>query len=361
MPLVLPNNADATYPRQAVPMAADIAALQAGAVGNGVISGMAASVVSGLTTRIAAGQACVDGYYPFVVQTDVTHGTADGTNPRIDLICIDYNGTVAITAGTAAAKPVAPAIPANNTLLCMVYIPAGTTTLTSGMLTDKRVAVPDEFDDDDEFVSGALVTTGNISDLSWGLTAATGGTAAFQAGSANHPGVLRLATGTTSGNNQRIHQGASSTAAVYPFSTVARARAIVAIPTITTVICKWGFGVDVSVATADQFGTAGAWFEFDPAVNANWQTNTRQASSTTSNNSDAAVTAGNWYQLEMVRLQNGNVQFAINGELKFTHSANLPTTNGQFGFLVQTVTTAARNLDIDYFGLKYLRNANRWT
>ncbi len=23
--------------------------------------------------------------------------------------------------------------------------------------------------------------------------------------------------------------------------------------------------------------------------------------------------------------------------------------------------TAARNLDIDYFGLKYLRNANRWT
>lgn len=360
MPFVIPNNADATYARQAGVYAADIFTLQAQA-SNGVVSGMAASVVSGLTTRIAAGQARVGEYFPFAAQTDVTHGAADGTNDRIDLVCIDHNGAIAITAGTAAAAPVAPAVPANSTLLCMVYIPAGTTTLTSGMLTDKRLPVEDAFDDDDEFVSGALVTTGNISDLSWGLTAATGGTAAFQSGTAKHPGVLRLATGTTSGNNQRIHLGASATAASFVPSSFSRLRAIVAIPTITTVICKFGLGQDVSVATADQFGTAGAWFEFDPAVNANWQTNTRQASTTTSNNSSVAVTAGNWYQLEMVLLQNGNWQFAINGALAFTHSANLPTTNCMLGFLVQTVTAAARNIDIDYAAIKYNRGSNRWT
>ena len=173
--------------------------------------------------------------------------------------------------------------------------------------------------------------------------------------------MLRLATGTASGNNQRIHEGASATAAVYPFDNIARARAIVAVPTITTVTCKWGFGVDVSVATAGQLGTAGAWFEFDSASAANWRTNTRQASSSTTNASSVAVTAGNWYQLDMVRLQNGNVQFAINGALAFTHTTTLPTTAGQFGFLVQTGTTAARNLDIDYFAKRYLRNANRWT
>jgi hypothetical protein len=360
MPLVIPNNADATYERQSGVYAADIFALQAQAA-YGVVSGLAASVVSGLTTRIAAGQARVGEYFPFAAQTDVTHGAADATNPRIDLVTIDHNGTVAITAGSAAAAPVAPAMPANAALLCMVYIPAGTTTLTSAMLTDKRVAVEDAFDDDDEFVSGALVTTGNISDLSWGLTAATGGTAGFQNGAANHPGVLRLATGATSGNNQRIHLGASATAATLTPSDFSRIRGIVAIPTITTGVWKFGLGVDVSVATADQFGTAGAWFEFDPAANANWQTNTRQASTTTSNNSSVAVTAGNWYQLEMVRLQNGSWQFAINGALAFTHSANQPTTGCMLGFLVQTATAAARNFDIDYCAIKYNRGGQRWT
>ena len=97
---------------------------------------------------------------------------------------------------------------------------------------------------------------------------------------------------------------------------------------------KFGAGVDLSVATAGDLGTAGAWFEFVPATSGFWRFLTRQASVNTLNTGAAAVVANSWYDMVINRLQNGNIQFVQNGAVLFTHTANLPTTNVNVGLAV---------------------------
>lgn len=71
--------------------------------------------------------------------TAVTITTADGTNPRIDVVVAD-NATGAITAvaGTAAAVPVVPATPAGKTALARVAVAAAATGLANAVITDVR-------------------------------------------------------------------------------------------------------------------------------------------------------------------------------------------------------------------------------
>lgn len=360
----IPNKADVSYARQAGGFSTDIDTVAAALAGDGVLTGMGAAAQStpDMTIQVAAGQCRIGGYFPFYAGGNVTITTADSTNPRIDIICCDYNGTVSRTGGTAASLPVPPALPSNSVQIAQIYVPAGATSLTNDMVTDKRPVAVDYFDAYDEFDSMALVTTGNISKLSWGTTAATGGTMAFQAGVASHPGILRLVTGATSGNNQRIHLGSAANTAVLAPADIGRVRFMVRIPTITTLAIKCGLGVDLSVATAADLGTAGAFVEFVPATSAKWRYVTRQASTSTTNaDTGADVVANNWYQFDIVRLQNGNWQFAKNMGLAFTHSANQPTTALNLGFLCHTLTTAARNLDIDFCGYNFGPLGNRWT
>lgn len=364
MTIRIPNKADAAYPRQAGGFSTDIDTIAAALAGDGVLSGMGVSAQGSpdMTVAVAGGQARIGGYFPYVAAQNVTIAAADSTNPRIDIIVVDYNGTVSRTAGTAAALAVPPAVPANSLQLAQVYVPAAATAITSGMIVDKRPVAIDYFDLYDEFTQGALVTTGNFGALAWGMTGATPGTAAYQTGTDKHPGILRLVTGATSGNNQRIHMGSSATVAPLLPANLARFRAVVAVPTITTLAIKLGIGVDLSVATAAELGTAGAFVEFVPATSNKWRYITRQGSTSTTNaDTGADVAAGNWYQFDIVRLQNGNWQFAKNGVLAFTHSANKPTTACTVGFLAHTLTASARNLDIDVFGLNFAPLGNRWT
>lgn len=168
--------------------------------------------------------------------------------------------------------------------------------------------------------------------------------------SAGHIGVLGLTTGAVSGNNKRLHLGVGVADAILTPNQLQRFSWVVRIPTITTVLVRLGVMQDVSAAAG---GTAGAYFEFDPTVSANWRYVTRQASTSTANNA-LAVTAGNWYVLEARRLGNGNWEFWANNVLRFTHSSNLPTTNCNFGVFISTVTAAARSVDLDMAGLRSL-------
>lgn len=199
------------------------------------------------------------------------------------------------------------------------------------------------FDEDDHFL-GSGVTNGTIGSLGWYESNNAAGTNAVQAGGVNHPGVLRLVTGAVSGNNKRVHLGASASEATFTPALFDRFVWVVRIPTITTLTVRLGLMQDISAANG---GTAGAFFEFDPASSANWRYVTRQASASTANNA-LAVVANNWYQLEARRLASGNWEFWANGVLRFTHSANQPTTDCAFGALVQTGAAAPRNLDLDF-------------
>jgi len=202
------------------------------------------------------------------------------------------------------------------------------------------VRPPEIFEIYEHFGSGGIAAT---SLDSFTETSSAAGTNTKQAGGLQHPGVLGLTTGAASMNNKRLHLGASASDANFNPVLFDRFRWVVRIPTITTVTVRLGLMQDVSASSG---GTAGAFFEFDPAVSANWRTVTRQASASTANNA-VAVTAGNWYALEARRLAGGNWEFWVNETLRFTHSATLPTTACAFGVLVQTGAAAARSVDLD--------------
>lgn len=64
---------------------------------------------------------------------------ADPTNPRVDLITCDGTGNVQATAGTPAANPAAPDIPAGHALVGVVFVPAGATEIVASDIYDYRV------------------------------------------------------------------------------------------------------------------------------------------------------------------------------------------------------------------------------
>jgi len=351
---------------------ADIDGIIGAIAGDGVLAGLGVSPqgTPDMTVAVAAGQARVGGYFPFVAAQNVTIAAADSTLDRFDLVVCDYNGVVSRVAGTAAAQAMIPAVPANSISLAKVFVKAAATAIRNDgvqfadqqMVFDDRCLVPDFFDIGDDFENSGLVTSGNIGSAGFGTTASGTAANAYQNGVDKHPGILRLVSGGTSGNNSRLHLGAAATTVVLVPSNLSRQRYLVSIPTITSIAVKLGFGVDLSASAAADLGTAGAFVEFVVATSAKWRYTTRQASTSTTNaDTGADVVAGNWYEFQIVRLQNGNIQFAKNGVLQFTHTTNLPSTGGTCGALVHTLTAAARSLDLDLVGINKAPLGNRWT
>ncbi len=204
-------------------------------------------------------------------------------------------------------------------------------------ITDLQV-----FERDDHFFGG--VASASIGELGWTETSSAAGTNAAQAGGLDHPGVIRLVTGAVSTNNKRLHLGLTASEASFTPANFDRFRWVVRISTITTLTVRLGLMQDVSAAAG---GTAGAYFEFDPATSGTWGFVTRQASAQT-RNVLTTVVAGNWYQLEAQRQPSGTWTWAVNGTAGTPNAANLPTTACAFGALCQTGAAAARNLDLDY-------------
>lgn len=366
----IPNQASASFARQAAWHSSDIDALVAAFAGDGVLSGLAVTAqgTPDMTVAVAAGQVRIGGYFPYFTAANATISAADSTNPRIDLVSIDYNGTVTVTAGTAASAPVAPALPANSVPLAQVYVSAGVTSIGSSRIIDKRVVVPDSYDVTAECLgfstSGTAATaSGSVTEACFAVTANGTYVLANSAGSSAHPGILSVSTGGTSGNDTRLHFGAAATDAAVAPANLSRLKAVLQISTaVTTMRLKFGAGQDISDVASDTWGTAGAWWEFNSNDSNKWQTETRQASTTTTNTDTGAdVAQSTWYQLEIIRLQNGNWQFIKNGVILFTHSANQPTTACNVGFVIETNTAAARTFLLDFFGLNFGPLGQRYT
>lgn len=107
-----------------------------------VLSGLAVTGGADMTPAVAKGAVLSNGTLFAVAAADVTIGTADGTNPRIDLIVVNSSGALAVRAGTAAATPKPPARSANDVVIAAVYVPAGDTSIETTKITDLRVSPP---------------------------------------------------------------------------------------------------------------------------------------------------------------------------------------------------------------------------
>ncbi len=141
----LPNEADATYSDQAEPDSVDFETLLLGHAYTGVVSGCAVteSGTPAQTVDVASGNVVIAGKSIAVSgATGEAITAANATNPRIDLISVNSSGSVVVTDGTAAAQPVAPAIPATSVPLAFLYVPANDNTHTDNQINDKRVIVP---------------------------------------------------------------------------------------------------------------------------------------------------------------------------------------------------------------------------
>lgn len=94
-----------------------------------------------MTVAVAAGLVISNEALLAYAGGNATIGTADATNPRIDLIVINSSGSLAVRAGTAAAAPKPPARTANDVVLGHVYVPANDTTITEDQISRARLAL----------------------------------------------------------------------------------------------------------------------------------------------------------------------------------------------------------------------------
>jgi hypothetical protein len=110
--------------------------------GVGVLTGCAPTAQGSpdMTVAIAAGtvQATAGGVPVTVSGGNVTIGAAHASLPRLDVITSSSAGVKTVTAGTAAASPKPPALPAGDIYIAMIYIPATVTQITTARIQDKR-------------------------------------------------------------------------------------------------------------------------------------------------------------------------------------------------------------------------------
>lgn len=106
---------------------------------NCVLSGFDDTDNGTMVISLAKGSVISNSVLRAVAAGNATIGSADPTDPRIDLIVIDSSGTIQVRAGTASSTPKPPARTANDVILYSVYVPAGISVITVSHLTDLRI------------------------------------------------------------------------------------------------------------------------------------------------------------------------------------------------------------------------------
>ena len=167
--------------------------------------------------------------------------------------------------------------------------------------------------------SGLIATTS-------GASASTTGVAV--ASTATEYGIATMSSGTdTTGRAQR-----STAATAYLFgNAIWRSRFKVQIPTLSTAaqeyIAHCGFFDDLAGADA----TDGAYFYYDRLTDGNfWTLKTASNSSRTKTVTAVAVTAGQWYNMEIFVNAAANLaQFFIDGTLVKAETATIPSGAGR--------------------------------
>jgi hypothetical protein len=110
---------------------------------------MSVNVASGWAAIVGTLQSNMGAYTAYNdASTNLIITAANGSNPRIDLICMTvsdsyYTGSLnqvafQVIAGTPAASPAAPTLPANSISLATVLVGTSVTSITSGNITDTR-------------------------------------------------------------------------------------------------------------------------------------------------------------------------------------------------------------------------------
>jgi hypothetical protein len=214
-----------------------------------------------------------------------------------------------------------------------------------------------EFLDDFDFISapgtfgaaGALFQGGRQFWESSGVGTTTVKTLAAVA---DHPGILQLTTGSTSGNAGNLlgggfgfAGGSANVGSIIQFANITNVMWIVRL--VSNASVRMFLGMIGAVSLNDSIE-----FLFDTNTSASLQLNTR-AGGTQTQDLVTMPTANTWVRYEM-QVTSTQVQFFIDGvQVGTTHTTNLPTGVALTPFIsVQTRTGATKTLDLDLFWLR---------
>lgn len=299
-------------------------------------------------------------------QTVFTDGGANGniTLTIADNVVLPGTGSVSIPAGTTAQRTAADDdLFRYNTdediFEGAVGYPAGSFASYAGLqkslMYRKRVWLTDEF-------IGTFPSTSDTDSYGQlGWHSVSNGTSANTTGgaTADHIGIWGLVTGTTSGNDVRIHLAQSATGGSVMANQVEYFAFLIRIPTITTGSWKFGLGQDVSGVTQGTWGTDGVFFEFFPATVGTLQFYTRSGSVSSTPTATVTVAGNTWYLCEAF-FDGTTWTPRVNGVNYTGIATNVPTTAVTVGAIVETLTTAARTLELDSFNLLSRELGNRY-
>lgn len=133
----------------------EYANLREAASGNATMEGLGVTqrgAGANMSVDVAAGDAWSDDVYVNkAATTNVVVTASHASLDRIDIVTMDSAGTISVTAGTPAANPSPPNLPADEIMFAYVSVPATVVTIINAYITDKR-----------EFVKGAREPLGSV-------------------------------------------------------------------------------------------------------------------------------------------------------------------------------------------------------
>ncbi len=285
--------------------------------------------------------------------------TTAGTNTAS---VVTVGGTQTLTNKTLTSPTLTtPALgtPASGTLTNCTGLPISTG--LSGNDTDATTWLGDPLSEDicilrDDFIGGANNSFGQIGELQWAsanASGSSGGSAVNLAPESNHPGIIRLTTGTTSGYAYTMSLGWSGSG----FSEVARFDDL-------SVVANWDFrfivrmndtsNSTIRVGLMDDFNTAqpanGIYWEFIGGTDTYLSRVTRAASSQTKTASTTAPST--WHVLRLWSTSANTIRASVDGIELASTTLTVPTADLAPCIVIVTNNNAAETMDVDFFAGK---------
>lgn len=206
-----------------------------------------------------------------------------------------------------------------------------------------------------DFFGAATADTGEASYAPWDVSLISTGTQSKVAGLANHPGILRFTSSTTTNSGAYCRTDASA----FLIAGGEVSEHVFRLPDLTTLTARLGF---IDTATSSDC-TDGVYIEIPStgaAVGKTSSNSTRTTSSTI-----ASLSANTWYRARIVVNKTATaVDFYIfddNGNQLGTqqNTANIPTATGRetgHGYIAtKSGTTAQGCIDMDFMSIEFTR------
>jgi hypothetical protein len=201
---------------------------------------------------------------------------------------------------------------------------------------------------EDDFLS-AGTATGTIGELGWTPTIGAGGIVSSQAGIINHPGILRMTTGATSGTTCAIMQGAS------PMMTSDKEHSHYFVFRLNQVDANTQARVGLVASTADP-ATDGVYLE---RLNGdtNWFLVVRNGGTQTRTNTTVAATTG-WLRVSLKWAFVSGLRWrcSINEAADIDSGlTNVPAAGTALSPMFQIINSAAsaKTMDVDYYSGRF--------